>query len=63
MTIKNKFDIGQEVYVITDREQSKGFVTSIIVRPNNLLLYQVSSGKEDSDHYDFELTDSKEIQL
>lgn len=63
MNIKNKFEIGQEVYIITDREQNKGFVTSIIVRPNNLLVYQVSSSIDISEHYDFEITDSKEIQL
>lgn len=59
MNIKTKFELQQEVYLITDVDQLKRFVTGIVVRPNNALRYLLSCGDTESEHYDFEITEDK----
>lgn len=49
----------QEVYLITDADQLKRFVTGIVVRPGNGLKYLLSCGDCESEHYDFEITEDK----
>lgn len=60
MVIDNKFEIGQEVWLRTDVEQFKRFVTSIIYTGSQSLLYELSLDEKTSRHYDFEISD-KEI--
>lgn len=62
MTINNKFSIGQRVFLATDPEQSERIVTAIIVGPYDLL-YTLNLGTEQSNHYDIEITASKDYGL
>lgn len=61
MVIKNEFNIKQTVYIITDSEQKPGFVTSIEVLPNDLLIYNVSHGQVTAPFYAFELSVEKDV--
>jgi hypothetical protein len=63
MRIDNKFDIEQEVYLRTDIDQSVRIVTSIQIRANNLLMYEISCGVQTTWHYEFELSEEKNILL
>jgi uncharacterized protein (UPF0303 family) len=60
LNIDNKFNIGQIVYVITDKEQEPRIVVAIEIS-NKDLLYKVCHGVSTSEHYDFEL--SEEVDL
>lgn len=63
MVIDNKYEIGQAVYLITDVYQSKRMVTGLLVRPGGNLIYELSVGKECSNHYDFEISDEENIEM
>ena len=60
MIIENKYKIGQTVYLITDKEQETRFVTGIIIVPNGLI-YIISFGANISEHYDFEISEEKNL--
>lgn len=62
MMIDNRFDIGQLIYIKTDPEQNQRIVTGVCVRPNSIL-YEVSFGASSSSHYDFELSEEKNVLL
>jgi hypothetical protein len=55
MTINNKFDIGDHVYVITDKEQDMGIITGILINPRDIV-YFVSRDSDVNRFYDFELS-------
>lgn len=55
MTIKNKFDIEDEVILKTDPEGLKRLVTGINIKPGNNLVYEVQLETYTSFHYEFEL--------
>lgn len=55
MTINNKFDIGDHVYVITDKEQDMGIITSILINPRDIV-YFVSRDRDEGRFFDFELS-------
>lgn len=57
---KLKFLIGETVYLITDPDQFERVVTGIIVRPGSNL-YLVAHVMDTSAHYDFELSQEKNI--
>lgn len=61
MLIKNTFDIAQSVFLKTDKAQNECIVTGIMVRPNQVLLYELSCGSLSSFHYEFELTAEKDV--
>lgn len=63
MTIENKFDIGQTVYLVTDPEQLAHIVTQINIKPEGRITYQVSLMSGFSDYYDFELSEDKNVLL
>jgi len=62
MIIENKFEIGQTVYLITDEDQKPRLVLSIKVNKYDLI-YELTSGSNNSYHYDFEISDEKQLQL
>lgn len=62
MVINNKFEIRQSVFLVTDLEQVKRLVTSIIIT-NNGIMYQLSCGDMYSSHYDFEISESKDVTM
>lgn len=61
MVIDNKFEIGDIVYLTTDGEQLKRVVTSIFIRPNEQITYELSCGSHASEHYDFEISIEKNV--
>lgn len=58
--IDNKFEIGEEVYLKTDREQLSRIIYCFKVFKNEIM-YEVANGTTVSAHYDFEI--SKEINV
>jgi len=50
-----KYNIGQEVYLKTDPDQLKRPVTGILLRKGSIIYY-LSSGVDETSHYDFEIT-------
>ena len=56
MTIQNKFEIGQTVYLATDQDQSPKMVTAITVSHKGLQ-YTLSGQCMDSYHFDFEIAE------
>lgn len=65
MVIENKFEIGQTVYLKTDIEQLQRIITAIKICGDNSMFYELSCGKECSDHYDFEISEevNQEIKV
>lgn len=63
MVIENKFEIKDTVYLVTDKDQNPGIVTSIKIFSGGELLYIISMGKAWSEHYDFELSYEKNILI
>lgn len=59
MTINNKYEIGDLVYLITDPDQFQGIVTAIKVEANGFLMYEVSCGAASCFANDFELSKEK----
>ena len=60
IVIDNKFEIGDTVYLVTDREQQPRMVFSFVVYRNEVI-YRLATGTTTSDHYDFELSGTKNI--
>lgn len=56
----NKFEIGDTVYLKTDRDQLARIVYCFIVFRGEVL-YKLASGTTISEHYDFELSDTKNL--
>lgn len=61
MVIDNKFNHGDIVFLATDPDQYPRLITGITIKPNGLLLYQLSINMQTSWHYDFEVTASKDV--
>lgn len=55
MVINNVYDLGQIVYLVTDNDQRRRVVTQIRVTPTGIL-YNLSCGACNSDHYDCEIS-------
>lgn len=53
--INFKYHLGEAVYLVTDIEQRERLVTEIKVQPTGVL-YHLSCGTVDTDHYDFEIS-------
>lgn len=60
IVIDNKYNIGDTVYLITDKEQLPRMVFSFVVYRNEIV-YRLATGGTSSDHYDFEISDTKNI--
>lgn len=61
ITIKNKFKIFQFVYVVSDSEQHRRQIVQINIMPGNELVYILSCNAEESEHYESELSDTKDV--
>ncbi len=53
--------IGDTVYLITDPDQEPRLVTGLLLKPNDLLMYEVAWVEETSYHYGFELISEQDI--
>lgn len=60
MIIETKYDIGDIVYLKTDINQKERMVTTIGITPGNHV-YTLSCGDDSSEHYEIELSDTKDI--
>jgi hypothetical protein len=60
ITLLVSFLITDTVYLKTDPEQLPRIITAIVVRPQDII-YEVVSGKDLSNHYDFELSKEKTL--
>jgi hypothetical protein len=56
MLLDNEFEIGQTVYLKTDTEQYPRIVTSILIRPNQALMYYLSCGAQETQNFDLEIS-------
>jgi hypothetical protein len=63
--LKNKFNIkfnlGQLVFLKTDKEQKERIIVEITICLNNSISYCLSQGENKSWHYDFEISKDKDI--
>ncbi len=57
-----KYYFGDIVYLKTDKDQCPRIVTLITLTPTGIL-YQLSQDSKTSDHYDFEISITKDILL
>ena len=57
INIDNKYDFGQIVYLLTDKEQLPRIVTSIKLL-KNYLIYELTTGIIVTQHYDFEISET-----
>lgn len=60
MIIDTKYAIGQTVYLKTDPDQAEKIITGINIRQTGLS-YELSFGHTSSWHYDFEITEEKDV--
>jgi len=61
IVVNNKYDIGDIVYLKTDEDQSPRVVTCIKVFKHGELNYELAHGTIVSLHYEFEISNEKEI--
>lgn len=62
MVIENKFNIGDVVYLKTDKDQSPRIVYGFAVRQAGIL-YELACGASTSGHYDFEITSEANVLI
>ena len=62
MVIDNKYEIGQIVYLATDKEQLPMMILSFEVFKDGEIMYKLGTGTTTTYHYDFEFSD-KENEL
>ena len=55
MVVKNKYEIEEFAYLVTDPEQHKRIVTRIIISKCGIV-YELCFGAAVSEHYDFEIS-------
>jgi len=62
MIVDNKFEIGETVYLKTDKEQLPRLVYRFLVYKSDIL-YGLTQGTGTSEHYDFEISTEKNILI
>lgn len=62
MTINNRYAIGQIVYLITDTDQKPRIVIGFAVFIGTIK-YIIGQSEDDSSHYDFEISATKNILI
>lgn len=55
------FNIGQVVYLKTDKDQLERIVTGVFLSPNKQVTYYLSFLGNETKHYDFEIDAEKDI--
>jgi len=64
MVIDNKYELGQIVYLVTDTDQQPRMITMFKIFPGSTsIMYQLSFGREFSDHYDCEISTEENIAI
>lgn len=54
-------NIGDTVYLSTDPDQEPRLVTGILIKPNDLLMYELAWCEDTSFHYGFEILSEQNI--
>lgn len=62
MTINNKFNLGDYVYITTDVEQKKHIITEIKIQPG-CLIYQLSYKYESNFFHEIEISKEEDLLL
>lgn len=62
MNIKNVFNIGETVYLVTDVDQNPRLIYGFVIHQSEIL-YKVICGTQQSENYDFELSREKNVLL
>ncbi len=60
MVIDNVYNFGQIFYLVTDNDQRRRVVTQIKITPVNIL-YNLSCGTGNSDHYECEISNKVDV--
>lgn len=60
---KLEFEIGQIVYLKTDKEQRPKIITGITLRQFNCVLYGLTENSTETWHYYFEIINERDILL
>lgn len=63
MKVNTKFNIGDVCYIKTDPDQYPCMITGILIKPEMLVMYEISSCDDLSYRYEFELTLDKNVLL
>jgi len=63
MTIDTQYPMGRIVYLCTDEEQKQRIVTGYIIRPGSALLYMLTCGTTETNHYAMEISKDKNILI
>lgn len=56
MKVESNYEIGEVVYLKTDKEQLPRIVTGFLVRKQITVYYLVHSDSQESPHYEYEFT-------
>ncbi|MDQ6482247.1 hypothetical protein [Dyadobacter sp. LHD-138] len=62
MTIKNQFEIGETVYLVTDPDQLRRQILFLYVFKDEIT-YEVGCGTEHSEHHAFEISRERDLSL
>lgn len=62
MTINNKYNLGDFVYLLTDQDQKIRVITAIMVNPGSIE-YGLRCGTEDSWHFECELSLDRQYRM
>lgn len=60
---KNKYKLGEIVYLITDTEQLYRMVTGVKFALDGGVIYYLTSGTTETMHYEKEITRTRNIEL
>lgn len=56
-----EYGIGETVYLNTDPEQEPRLVVGILIKPSDLIMYELAYCEDSSFHYGFEITKNIDI--
>lgn len=62
MTINNKFELEEVVFLITDVDQTQRMITGITIN-KGYLLYRLACGTNESWHYEYEISTDKNFNI
>lgn len=61
MIVDNQFEIGEVVFLITDKSQNPYMITSFTVFKHGELVYKTVAGTYESSHYEFEMSRERSV--
>ena len=58
--MKSKYQIGQAVYLVTDKEQHKRMIIGITIRQTGVM-YDLAFGSTSTWHYEIEVSEEEDV--